>query len=417
MSMSRHLRAPAHGSGRRVASRAVRLGVLVAGGTGLVLALSTATALAGPGSGSYPQAYNPESAAGFTNTYTPPTDTLNPACPDGISGTPGSDPASVALNSALNGASNFVAGDEIHYVYADNPHGAAFDFAIQTCQVTYPASFFSPSDFDANGVLTGNFSKSDLDSNGTPIDGAELDGISDPSSNIYFSWTVPSGLAPGTWVCNFARDIDDDHSGGGNRKATPTCVQVNTVNTVTLCKVAGPNVNNGELFAFTESGAKSYANSQSIAAGDCATLSDVPFGDLTIKEKVPSPYEVQSIDVSPNSSVVKLHRTAGKSIVSVGPDPVTVTYTDERFLCSVTARGVNGSGLRFKTYSLTDPEGIAQAEGRKVSNATVDVAPFTVGTTDPVDVTVTRTINNTPGHAMIFEKNLSGVWHHCDPKV
>lgn len=175
----------------------------------------------------FPQAYNPETAPGYTNTFTPPTASLNPRCANAIAATPGSDPASIALNPALNNAASRTVGGRIHYVYDDNPHGAAFNFTIQTCQVVYRANFFAASDFDpVTGILTSSrFSKQDLVKNGTPIDGASLDGISDPGGNIYFSWTVQS-VANGSWVCNFARDIRANHGGGGNRKAVPSCLQI-----------------------------------------------------------------------------------------------------------------------------------------------------------------------------------------------
>lgn len=185
-------------------------------------------ASAGQGtSGSFPRAFNPETAAGYTNTFTPPTSPLDPECPQGIAGTPGSDPATKILNQALNTPGSFAVGGTVHYTYSDNPHGAAFRFEIQDCEVVYPPQFFQASDFDPQtGVLTNpSFTKAELSQNGTMIDGATLSGISDPEGNIYFSWTVQPAQ-PGSWICNFARDIATDHGGSGNRKVTPTCFQV-----------------------------------------------------------------------------------------------------------------------------------------------------------------------------------------------
>jgi hypothetical protein len=174
-----------------------------------------------------PAAYNPETAAGYTNTFTPPTAPLDPQCPQGLAGTPGSDPANKVLNQALNTPQSFSVGGTVHYIYSDNPHGAANRFQIQDCEVVYPPQFFQASDFDPQtGVLINtSFTKADLSQNGTMIDGATLSGISDPEGNIYFSWTVQP-VPVGSWICNFARDIATDHGGTGNRKVTPTCFQV-----------------------------------------------------------------------------------------------------------------------------------------------------------------------------------------------
>lgn len=204
----------------------------VAGATVLfVTVLSAGPAALAGNKGPFPMAFNPETAQGFTNTFTNPPAVLSPQCPNGISGTPGSDPANKILNTTLNnGATTFAVGSQVHYIYTDNPHGAAFGFTIQDCEVVYPPGFFTSSDFDpTTGVLINPaFSKSVLDANGTMVDGAALTGISDPEGNIYYSWTVQQEPA-GSWICNFARDINTDHGGGGNRKVTPTCIQVGGV--------------------------------------------------------------------------------------------------------------------------------------------------------------------------------------------
>lgn len=206
--------------------RAVRAGgvaALTAVG-GLVFSVVVGSQAAFGGDNAFPQAYNPETAVGFTNTFTPPTETLNPDCPNGIAGTPGSDPAHLAINGAIG--DNFSPGGTVHFVYSDDAHDAAFNFTIQICAVVYPQGFFAPSDFDHSGVLTNtSFSKHDLDSNGTVIDGAALTGISDPDGSIYFSWTSPTTVPDGSWICSFARDDSSNHGGGGNRKVTPTCYQ------------------------------------------------------------------------------------------------------------------------------------------------------------------------------------------------
>jgi hypothetical protein len=210
------------GARARRSSRAV-----VAGGVGVALlgtALLGATAEAA--NGGYPKAYNPETVAPYTNTFTPQPADLKPTCPEAIAGTPGSDPASKKLNTPLNTAASFQAGGTVHFVYTDNPHvnGGTANFTIQDCMVTYPAGTFTAADFDADGVLI-NPTTSVL-KGGTQLDGAELSGISAPTGPIYYSWTVPATLDAGTWVCSFARDIRNNHGGGGNRKVPPTCFQV-----------------------------------------------------------------------------------------------------------------------------------------------------------------------------------------------
>ena len=118
------------------------------------VAIGGQTALAGNG-GTFPRAFHPETAAGFTNTFKPPTTVLSPMCPNGIVGTPGSDPATKVLNTALNTPSSFLVGGTVHYTYSDNPHGSPFGFTIQDCEVVYPPNFFKASDFNpTTGVLT-----------------------------------------------------------------------------------------------------------------------------------------------------------------------------------------------------------------------------------------------------------------------
>jgi hypothetical protein len=130
------------------------------------------------------------------------------------------------LNDALNTPESFMPGGTVHYIYDDNPHanGGTNNFTIQDCVVTYPAGTFQPSDFNSDGVLI-NPTKSVLNG-GTQIDGGELSGISDKEGLMYYSWTSGSDLGDGTWVCNFARDIRNNHGGGGNRKVLPSCYQV-----------------------------------------------------------------------------------------------------------------------------------------------------------------------------------------------
>jgi hypothetical protein len=178
---------------------------------------------------SFPRSFSPETATGFTNTFST-KEPLSPKCPEALAATPGSDPASKVLNNALNTADSFKPGGTVHYTYLDNPHtnGGTQNFTIQDCVVVYPAGFFTAGDFDPDtGVLTSTaLSKHDLSKGGTQIDGASLSGINSSVGNIYFAWTSPQSVAPGSWVCNFARDIANNHGGAGNRKVPPTCYKV-----------------------------------------------------------------------------------------------------------------------------------------------------------------------------------------------
>lgn len=212
---------------RKVASRRglAALAVLSLITLGTSLAATPAVA----GSGSFPMAFNPETTPGYTvNTYTT-KDVLTPACPQALAGTPGSDPASKVINTGPGITNTFAPGGVVHYTYLDDPHtnGGTQNFTIQDCEVVYPANFFKMGDFNASGQLINSaITKQALSQNGTQVDGASLSGIVTSSvGNIYFTWTVPADVTAG-WVCNFARDIRNNHGGGGNRKVPPTCFQI-----------------------------------------------------------------------------------------------------------------------------------------------------------------------------------------------
>jgi hypothetical protein len=164
-----------------------------------------------------------------TNTFTD-EDTLSPQCPNALAGTPGSDPAEKVLDTALNTAASFLPGGTVYYKYLDNPRNAASNFELQDCVVSYPAGKFTAADLGPNGEVT-NASKQDLTSDATPIDSATLTGVADSTGPITFKWTSPGTLTPGSWVCNFARDISTGHGGDGNRKVSPTCYQVGSTTT------------------------------------------------------------------------------------------------------------------------------------------------------------------------------------------
>lgn len=191
---------------------------------GAVLATTVAPSNAAPAS--WPQSFNQEPSHPDQTWAT--KSTLTVQCPNGIAATPGSDPAEKELNSDLNDADSFKPGGTVHYVYNDNPTNSSYNFELQDCVVVYPADTFDEGSFDPDtGLYTGPpFTKSDITKTGTQIDGASLSGIAITTGEIFYSWTAPSTLAPGQWVCNFARDISTGHGGGGNRKVSPVCYQV-----------------------------------------------------------------------------------------------------------------------------------------------------------------------------------------------
>ena len=204
-----------------------------------VVALSLAAFLAftPPGAASQPDdpptnGFAPAVEADL-NTYTG-EEVLHPECPNGLAGTPGSDPATKWLDTARNTADSFAAGGTVHYVYGDNARDPSDNFEIQDCVVAYPADSFEAADFDANGVLVPDaYAKRDFTKGGTQLDAVTLTGIEDSTAPVYYRWTSPSDLEGGTWVCNFARDISTGHGGDGNRKVLPTCYQVPFVKATT----------------------------------------------------------------------------------------------------------------------------------------------------------------------------------------
>jgi len=194
-----------------------------------IIGIGLAGTPADAASGTFPMAYHREPGL---HTFTPDPTRLTPACPEALAGTPGSDPATKVFNTALNTPASFQPGGTVHYIYKDNPHtnGGTQNFTIQDCVVAYAPGTFTAADFGPGGVLVN--AKKNLLKGGTQLDGASLSGITAPNAegNIYFGWTSPTSattpLAIGTWVCNFARDIKNNHGGGGNRKVSPVCYQL-----------------------------------------------------------------------------------------------------------------------------------------------------------------------------------------------
>lgn len=191
------------------------LGVVAIGISG-ILAVNVATAGAdgGPLGGFAPSGAN--SYTGFGP--------LNPECPNGLAGTPGSDPANKKIDTTA--ANDFTPGGTVHYVYQDNPNFHDSNFTIQDCVVVYPAGHFDPADVDATTGVVSNVTKQQLTKAGTQIDGIAISGVLDSTGSVTYQWTSPATLTAGQWVCNFARDISTGHGGGGNRKVSPTCYQV-----------------------------------------------------------------------------------------------------------------------------------------------------------------------------------------------
>jgi LPXTG-motif cell wall-anchored protein len=212
---------------RAAAQRLLAVLGVIAVSLGALLTLNVATSSATPSS--YPEAFAHDGA----NTYSS-SSSLSAQCPQGIAGTPGSDPASKFLNSDLNTSASFAPGGTVHYYYLDNPNFASQNYSIDDCVATYPAGTFTAADFNASGQLlaSSNVSVNTLKS-GTGIDGLTMTGVLDSQGETFYKWTSPLTVQPGEWVCNYARDTATGHGGGGNRKVLPTCYQVPTPTTTT----------------------------------------------------------------------------------------------------------------------------------------------------------------------------------------
>ncbi len=219
----------------------------------------------------YPEAFT---GAGITVTG------LTPACAQAIAATPGSDPAEKVINTSA--ANSYAPGGTVNYTYTDNGR-AGSTFEVQDCLVVYPSDFFSSGDFSANGVLTGDYTKHDLTSTGTEVDGATLSGAVAANQLVNYAWTVPSSVTAGSWVCNFARDVGNNHAGDGNRKVSPVCFQVPTPplpGQVTINKVSDPA---GQSFGFSWS-----MTGGATASGTFAIIGGAPSSPGTEIIPVPS---------------------------------------------------------------------------------------------------------------------------------
>ena len=228
---------------------------------------ATAASAANPG------AFSP--ATGGLNTYDTKS-TLSANCPEGIAGTPGSDPADKKIVSGT-----FTAGGTINYVYQDNPNDDSKNFNLEDCVVSYPASKFTASDFNASGQLVNAFSKADLTKDATELDKATLTGVTKSTGEIFYSWTSPGNLTAGDWVCNFARDTSTGHGGGGNRKVNPTCYQVQaevvptapTQNTSADCDVLDTyTIPTQANVTYKVNGVTKAAGTYTLGAGEVVTI-------------------------------------------------------------------------------------------------------------------------------------------------
>lgn len=205
---SRHRREPL----RRVAAVLGAISIC----TGAVLGLTATGAGAAPPPSGYELDYSP--VGNEENTYSD-IEELTAKCPEGIVGTPGSDPATKKIDFGDSTDS------QIHYYFDDNPDRTDEDFQVQDCVVGYPSDFFTETDFNEFGQLESDYSKHDLTKGGEVLDQATLFGSADSTQEIHFYWNV-SGVSAGDWVCNYARDVNNQHQGGGNRKVLPACYQV-----------------------------------------------------------------------------------------------------------------------------------------------------------------------------------------------
>ena len=395
---------------------------LAALGSGLVLPAARA---ASPPNPTFPMQFFPETANGFTNTFTPPVTTLEPKCPEAIAGTPGSDPAEKLLNDALNNSSSFEPNGTVHYIYLDNPHASPTNFTIQDCEVVYPPTFFTSSDFNANGTLKSTFSKHDLSKNGKPVDGGDMTGISQPGQNIFFTWKVStdSSVVPGAWVCNFARDIKGNHSGGGNRKVSPVCFEVPNPD-LAISKTGNDAVISGGNITYTVT----VSNTGTTAASNVTMTDDTPSGTTFVSESQGSGPTFNCSNPlvggtgTTSCTIASLAAGVSATFTIVDKAPVTESGTSVNNSASVSADNIDADKDDTASWPTTvDPQAPPETPDVAVAKqgpssviAGNDVTySITVSSTGsaPADVTMTDVV---PTHTtFVSETQDSGVTFNC----
>lgn len=376
---------------RRIVQRA---GALV-GALGLSVTALGAVQLATTGSAAAagnPMLYSPEtSPVGVppinTQTYVPPNGTLTPTCPNAIADTPGSDPASNAINTmaGLTPPNSTEAGGTIHYIFNDNGKiGASFD--IQVCQVSYPAGTFTAADFNPDGSFAVNVSKATLNT-GTQIDGAQLTGTVASAGNVYYEWTFdPTKITTvntGDWICQYARDINDAHSGGGNRKAAPVCFQV-TAPLLQVTKTGPANASVGDNVVYTVDVTNNNPAGATGIETEAVTLSDPTPTNLTfVSETNPgAPWVCTDPPVPPGTGTLSCTKPA-----STSPPTMTVGETDEFTITYTVGAGAAGGSVTNTATASSSDGGTAHG------SATTNVAAAGVAV-DPA-LTISKSATST----------------------
>ena len=337
------------------------------------------------------------------NTYTS-EGTLSAQCPEGIAGTPGSDPANKELAPG-NTAASFEAGGTVHYVYHDNPNDDSTNFNLEDCVVSYPADKFTASDFNASGQLVNALKKNVLVDDATELDKATLSGVTASTGDIFYSWTAPGNLTAGSWVCNFARDTSTGHGGGGNRKVSPVCYQVRASivpNPATL----QPGTDCDELDTYTipttanvtykVNGVTKAAGTYNLGEGEVVTITahtaePYYFANTTTTSWGPwtgsTPTDCPG-DVTP-AAVANPVQACGVADTYTIPSSNDIEYS------------VNGTPTVAGTYDLAEGEVVtitaAAINGRTLDpNATASWGPFTGGAIVPCPITPA-----TPTHTVV----------------
>jgi hypothetical protein len=95
--------------------------------------------------------------------------------------------------------------------------------------------------------------------------------------------------------------------------------------TVKVCKVAGPGVAAGEEFAFTVGTTATTAK-----AGSCSLPITLPVGNVTVRETLPSGYEVTAITVTGAGALVSSDLPAASAVITVAVGVTEVTVTNKK---------------------------------------------------------------------------------------
>jgi uncharacterized repeat protein (TIGR01451 family) len=409
-------------------------------------AVQLATATASHAAG-VPMDYSPETSAGGPGAgYAAQSYMLNgslsPSCPNALADTPGSGPASNAINTVLDSDTSTEPGGTIHYVFSDNGTGP---FVLQVCQVAYPSGTFTSADFNPDGtfVAGANPSKSTLNG-GTEIDGASLSGVPPGLASphpVYYEWTfcngapgVPcsgtsiAGVAPGMWICQFARDINDKHSGGGNRKAAPVCFQV-TAPHLQIGKTGPATANEGQTVTYTVKVSNNDPAGFTGVETQAVTMTDpTPAGLTFVSETNPGlPWTCVDPAVGPPAittlTCTKPASTSPPTMTApeIDKDTFTVKYTVDAGTAGTTltnianAQSSDGGNPQDKAKTDINAKNTDFNPGVAISKSATSTSVAAVGGTAEYTITVVTTDGQTAGvtthaQATVTDTVPAGTW-------